>query len=158
MPQLLVKCDDCGAINDYSALRAAYWKCPECQAILMPAPTQKQINYAVSLGIESPEKLSAEELGPLINDRKRQMDEEARVRKAGLLAEADPDALLREFHRRGFEFVMLVSHGGRASPGQMQLASTDAYGDALNVLTQYVLLAIKGELDLLPKNHVAVRA
>lgn len=152
MSQLMVRCEDCGSVNDYTALRQLAWRCPDCQSFLMPPPTQKQINYAVSLGINEPEKMSAEELGPLISAKKSELDEEARRLKENLLSEASATRLIQELETRGIEFIMLAERG-RVKPAELALFWTQGYAhDALQTVTQYALLAAKGEIPVVPRN------
>lgn len=155
VPQLLVKCDDCGTIVDYTALSAAKWKCTGCGACIGQPGSERQIEYARGLGVEAPETMCVAELTSRIAEQKRLLEEESRARRAGLIEEADANALLRELQKRGFQFVMLASGAG-SDVRRMQLVSTSDYPDPVGVLTQYALLIARGEIAVRPHDAVFI--
>lgn len=57
MHEHFLKCGECGTLTDFTALRKSRWICPGCSALIGQRPTQNQITYARSLGIERPEEM-----------------------------------------------------------------------------------------------------
>lgn len=170
MSKLWIECENCGAKSQFEDLRDRRWKCPDCDATLEPAPSEKQLHYAQQLGIDEPESLTSRELSDAIKaalsnqkdmetsereeQHRREMEYLQSRRNALPLAEATIVEMLEELFRRNIAIVALVNQ----RPGDTVVEHMEAIGtfraEELNkVVHKWAFHHATGSLRPLPRRR-----